>query len=77
LAGEANGINSTFPAAPQATSSANSLAVQLGGGMNIALKRHIAVRAFEADWLRTQLPNATTTAQNTLKLGAGLVLRFK
>jgi len=77
LAGEANAINSTLPAAPQATSTADSLAVQLGGGINVTLKRHLALRAFEADWLRTQVPNSTTTAQNNLRLGAGIVLRLK
>jgi hypothetical protein len=77
LAGEANGINSTFPGMAQAVTTANSIAEQLGGGMDVRLKRHIAVRAFEADWLRTELPNSTTSAQNNLKLGAGVVLRFK
>ena len=46
------------------------------GGMNVPLSGHLAVRAFEADWLRTQLPNATTNVQNNLRLGAGLVFRF-
>jgi hypothetical protein len=77
LAGEANGFNSTFPGTPQAVTTANSIAEQLGGGVNIQAKHHIAIRAFEADWLRTQLPNSTTSAQNNLKLGAGFVLRFK
>jgi hypothetical protein len=77
LAGEANGINSTFPGMAQAVTTANSIAEQLGGGMDVRLKRHIAVRALEADWLRTELPNSTTSAQNNLKLGAGVVLRFK
>jgi hypothetical protein len=77
MAGEAHGFNSTFPGTPQAATTANSFAEQLGGGINVPLKHHIAVRAFEADWLRTQLPNSTTSAQNNLKLGAGVVLRFK
>ncbi len=76
LIGEANGMNSFFPAATGATSNAKSLALQPGGGMNIVLSRHLAVRAFEANWLRTQMPNATTNVQNSLHLGAGLVLRF-
>src|ERR1700677_1285387 len=54
LAGEANGLNSTFPSSPQAVTTANSIAEKLGGGVNITLTRHFAVRAFEADWLRTQ-----------------------
>jgi hypothetical protein len=77
LAGAANGLNSTFPGTPQAVTTANSIAVKLGGGVNVTLKHHIAVRAFEADWLRTQLPNSTTSVQNSLKLGAGVVLRFR
>jgi hypothetical protein len=77
LAGEANGFNSTFPGTPQAVTNANSAVEQLGGGMNVTLKRHIALRVFEADWLRTQLPNSTTSVQNNLKLGAGVVLRIK
>jgi hypothetical protein len=38
--------------------------------------RRFAMRVFEADWQRTQLPNSTTGAQNNLHLGAGLILRF-
>ena len=76
LAGVANGMNSLFPATPLPHSSAGSLAVQLGGGVDLPLKRHIAVRAFEADWIRTQMPNLTTGVQNNLKLGAGVVFRF-
>jgi hypothetical protein len=49
----------------------------MGGGMNIALSPHIALRAFQANWLRAQLPNASTNVQNNLNLGAGLVLRFR
>lgn len=77
LAGEANGINSTFPGAGAAESTANSLALQLGGGATVQWKHHIAVRAFEADWLRTQLPNSTTNVQNNLRIGAGIVWRVK
>ena len=76
LAGETNGLNSVFPNAAGAKDSANSLALYIGGGVNLPLQHHLAVRAFEADWLRTQLPNATTNVQNNLRLGAGLVFRF-
>jgi hypothetical protein len=76
LVGVAKGINSLFPGTPLPRSSADSLAVQLGGGVDLPLKRHIALRAFEADWIRTQMPNLTTGVQNNLKLGAGIVFRF-
>ena len=76
LAGEANGFNSVFPTANGVENSADGLALKIGGGMNVSLSHHLAVRAFEADWLRTQLPNGTTGTQNSLRTGAGLVFRF-
>ena len=76
LAGETNGLNSVFPNNAGAKDSANSLALYVGGGVNVPLKRRLALRALEANWLRTQLPNGTTNAQNNLRLGAGLIFRF-
>jgi hypothetical protein len=77
LVGEANGLNSVFPTPTGAVDSDNSMALYVGGGANFRLNRRIAVRAFEADWLRTQMPNATTNVQNNLRLGSGLIFRFK
>jgi hypothetical protein len=77
LAGEAHGMNSIFPSGAVFNSSGNSLALEIGGGVNLPLARHFSVRAFDANWLRTQLPNATTNMQNNLRLGAGIVYRFK
>jgi hypothetical protein len=77
LTGEANGLNSVFPTSSGAADSATSLALYVGGGANLRLTRRIAVRAFEADWLRTQMPNASTNVQNNLRLGSGLIFRFK
>jgi hypothetical protein len=76
LAGEAHGSNSIFPTGNVINSSGNSLALQVGGGMNLPISRHLTVRAFEADWLRTQLPNATTNVQNNVRLGAGVGYHF-
>jgi hypothetical protein len=76
LVGRANGFNSVFFATSGASSSANSLALKIGGGVDYTLTRRFAVRAFEADWLRTQLPNGNTNVQNNLRIGAGLILRF-
>jgi hypothetical protein len=76
LAGETNGLNSVFPNIAGARDSASSLALYVGGGVNVPLKSRLALRALEANWLRTQLPNATTNVQNNLRLGAGLVFRF-
>jgi hypothetical protein len=76
LAGRANGFDSIFPATGGAQSSASSLALQAGGGVDIRVNQRFAIRAIEASWLRTQLPNGTTNVQNTLVLGSGLVFRF-
>lgn len=77
LVGEANGFNGLFPNASGATDSANSMAVEAGGGMNVALSPHVAVRAFEVNWMRTQLPNSTTNVENNVRFGAGIVFRFR
>jgi len=71
--GEVNGLDSTFPGLPLATSTAKSIAFQAGGGITIGLSRRLALRAVDAEWLRTQLPNATTNVQNSLRIGAGIV----
>jgi hypothetical protein len=77
LIGEANGLNSVFPAPTGAIDSDHGLALYVGGGANVHLTRHLSVRALEVDWLRTQLPNSTNNAQNNLRLGSGLIFRFK
>ena len=76
LVGEANGFRSIFPASAGAQTDANSLALQLGGGLDYRLHGRYALRVLDAGWLRTQLPNATDNVQNTLRLGAGLVVNF-
>jgi hypothetical protein len=76
LAGSANGFNGVFPTPSGANDSCSSLALKMGGGINIALSHRLALRAFQANWLRTQIPNATTNIQNNLDLGAGVVIHF-
>jgi hypothetical protein len=77
LLGEGWGTNSIFPSPSGAETVANNIAVKAGGGVTIDLARHFALRAVEADYLRTQLPNSTTNVQNNLQLGAGIVLRLR
>jgi len=70
-------MNRLFPNSTGATDTANSLALYVGGGVNYSLKHRLALRAFEAEWLRTQMPNATNNVQKNLSLGAGLIYNFK
>lgn len=76
LLGEANGLRSLFPSTSGAEASASSLALQIGGGVDLGLTRYLAIRAFQASWLRTQLPNGTNDRQNSFCSGAGILLRF-
>jgi hypothetical protein len=61
---------------PNAATSASGFALQIGGGVDFGITHSFAVRGIEADWVRTQLPNAASGSQNSLRLSTGLVLRF-
>jgi opacity protein-like surface antigen len=76
LIGEANGFRSIFPATAGSQPDANGFAAQLGGGVDYKLSDRFAIRVLDAGWAQTQLPNSTDNVQNTLRLGAGIVLRF-
>jgi hypothetical protein len=84
LVGTSNGFHSLFSEGSGpvgsvnagTTSSANALALDVGGGFDVRLNHHFAVRAVRASYLRTQFPNTTTNAQNSLSLSAGFVMRF-
>jgi hypothetical protein len=76
LLGQAWGFDSYFPDPAGVKADADSLALQVGGGVDLGWTRHIGIRVFQADWVRTQLPNGTTNVQNTLRLGAGIVFRL-
>ena len=77
LVGDASGMNSVFPTSTGTVASANSIALYMGAGANIRLSPRLAFRAFEADWLYTQTPNGITGVQNSLRLGVGLIYKFK
>ncbi|MGI4793720.1 MAG: hypothetical protein ACRYG8_06455 [Janthinobacterium lividum] len=76
LLGEVNAFRSVFSSVQRVNSSANSLALRVGGGLDIRISRHLAVRTLEASWLRTQLPNGSSDRQNHLSVGGGLAFRF-
>lgn len=76
LIGEANVFHTLVPTSTGADTSGNSLAIQVGGGLDYILKQRFAIRLLDAGWIRTQVPNATNSVQNTLRLGAGVVVRF-
>lgn len=73
----ANAFNGIFASLSGFNIVANSMAVQAGRGMNVNLNLHFALHTFDVNWMRTQFPNSTGNAQNHVRFGAGLVLRFR
>jgi peptidoglycan-associated lipoprotein len=56
--------------------SSNAFAMTVGAGLDIALNRRVAVRAFQADYYLTHFANSVNDHQNNLRISAGLVFRF-
>jgi len=77
LIGEAHGVDGAFLSSAGALSSYNAFALQTGGGVDWRLSRRFAARLIQADWLRTQFPNAGTNVQNNLRIGTGIVFRLQ
>jgi len=76
LAGEANGFNSVFPHRTGWTSDEFGIALKGGGGVNVKLTNRTSLRLFEANWVHTQFPNSTSNVQNSLQLGAGIIIKI-
>jgi outer membrane immunogenic protein len=56
--------------------SLNAFAMTAGGGADVNLTPHLALRAFEADYFLTLFKNGVNDHQNNLRISAGLLLRF-
>lgn len=66
--------------------SANAFAMAFGGGVDIGLTRHFAIRAVQVDYLRTQfnatdalmtgLSSSLGNRQNSFRYSSGIVFRF-
>ena len=72
LFGWTHGFNGLYPATSGATSSAKSLAMQAGGGLNLYFTRNFGLRLLEADYVRTVLPNGAANIQSDMRLSVGL-----
>ena len=76
LFGAAHASDSYFPQGTGYSTSATSFALDFGGGLDVAVNRRFAVRAVEAQYLRTGFPNGSSNEQNHLMIGAGLVVKL-
>jgi opacity protein-like surface antigen len=81
LVGGARFSNAFDPAsnAPNLGISENSFAAAIGGGVDVRLSDHIAVKPIQVEYLMTQLPSEfvnVNQVQNNLRYSAGIVYRF-
>jgi hypothetical protein len=74
LVGNAHAFNSLFPSANRTTSSANALAVQAGGGLNLDLTPRYGLRLAQVDYVRTAFANNGSGSQNDLRLAFGITV---
>jgi opacity protein-like surface antigen len=58
---------------PLISFSDSSFGMALGGGLDVKLSEHVAIRAIQLDYLRTGFFNET---QNKGRLSVGVVFRF-
>jgi outer membrane protein OmpA-like peptidoglycan-associated protein len=57
----------------------NTLAITAGGGLDIKVRRHFAIRIIQAEYLMTRFQDYNTggsASQNDMRLSSGLVFRF-
>jgi peptidoglycan-associated lipoprotein len=77
LVGGVHGFDAYFPKDDMRSSgAANSLAFAPGGGLEVGIKNWLSVRAVEAEFLATRLPNNVNEHQHNLRISSGVVFRF-
>ena len=77
LFGGVHGFDGYFPApvGRLPTSYDTSYAYTLGGGVDIAVSKHVWIRAVQADYFYSELRNLQGNRQNQVRLGAGVLFR--
>ena len=77
LFGGVHGFDGYFPApvGKLPTSYDTSFAMAIGGGLDVAVSRHVWIRALQADYYYSELRNVQGDRQNQFRVGAGIVFR--
>lgn len=75
--GGVHGFDGYFPApvGKLPTSYDTSFAMAIGGGVDLAVSRHIWIRVVQADYHYSELRNVRGNRQNQFRIGAGVVFR--
>ena len=74
LIGGVHGFDAYFPNPNGSTVTPDAFALAVGGGLNIGISHRLAIRPVQADYFRTQFPNNEANHENSLRLGAGVVI---
>lgn len=75
LVGGVHAFDSEFPRPDGLVGKATAFAMAAGGGLDIAVARHLLIRPIQVDYQYMQLPNSSTNQQHDIRLAAGFVLR--
>jgi len=77
LFGGVHGFDGYFPApvGRLPTSYDTSYASTLGGGVDIAISKHVWIRAVQTDYFYSELKNLQGNRQNQFRVGAGVLFR--
>jgi outer membrane immunogenic protein len=77
LFGGVHGFDGYFPApvGKLPTSYDTSFAMAIGGGLDVAVSRHVWIRLLQADYYYSELRNVQGDRQNQFRFGAGIVFR--
>ena len=76
LLGGAHADGTLAPGGSGLPGSANAFAMIAGGGLDFNLSRNFALRALEADYYLTHFDNGVNDHQNSLRIAAGVIIRF-
>lgn len=77
LIGGVHGFDTYIPRdAVQSSGAANSFAYDPGGGIELGVNDWLSLRAVEADYFVTHLPNDVNTYQHSVRISSGVVCRF-
>ncbi len=72
-----NGFNPGSTTNPVTGTSQNNFAAAIGGGVDIAVTNHIAIKPIQVEYLITQVsPGSVNYVQNNLRYSAGVVFRL-
>ena len=74
--GHASGSLYTGTATSPGLGTQNAFAMAAGGGLDVKVARHLAIRLIQADYFFTHFANGVNDHQNSLRISAGFVLRL-